>query len=136
MKRYRYTASLRVNNMSVESKSTNDAIFSQLEPLIESSLRNAHTCKMNGEYDAALRLYDEIIEKQPDNSRAWHSKGNVLDLMGVYSDAIQCYDTALECDPLNAELWYNKGVTLKKMGSHEDGVFHIRKGLSLSVGDI
>jgi tetratricopeptide (TPR) repeat protein len=122
--------------MSTELVNVGEAKFYTVNPLIECVLRDATDCQMNGEYETALRLYDEIIGKEPHNARALHNKANVLDMMGEYSEALRCYDEALECDPYNAELWYNKGVTLKKMGSLDEGTSHIRKGLSLSFGDI
>ena len=39
-------------------------------------------------------------------------------------------------DPHNAEVWYNKGMTLRKTGRHEEGLEHIRKGISLAMGDL
>jgi tetratricopeptide (TPR) repeat protein len=122
--------------MNTESKPTNKAMVFKMDPIIESTLRKANDHKIHGEYEAALALYDLILEKQPNHSGAILSKGNALDLMGQYPEAIKCYDDALICDPHNAEVWYNKGVTLKKMGLHEEGSLHIRKGLSLSVGEI
>jgi tetratricopeptide (TPR) repeat protein len=123
-------------------KMTTDAIVSQertftkLNPNIECALRDAQNCKMAGDYQLALNLYDKVIKEDPANVRALHSKANVLDLMGNYSEAIRCYESALECDPHNAEAWYNKGMTLRKTGRHEEGLEHIRKGISLAMGDI
>ncbi len=115
---------------------TNIPMMFMLDPIVECSLRDANDCMMHGDYDTALKLYDQVIEKQPYNSRALMNKGNVLDLMGNHSEAIRCFDNALACDPYNAEAWYNKGVTLKKIGSLEEGTLHIKKGLSLSTGEI
>lgn len=113
-----------------------DRTISKLNPNIECALRDAQNCKMAGDYQLALNLYNKVIEDDPTNARALHSKANVLDLMGNHSEAIRCYDDALECDPHNAEVWYNKGMTLRKTGQHEEGLNSIRKGISLAMGDI
>lgn len=110
--------------------------FTKLNPDVECALRDAQNCKMAGDYQLALNRYNEIISNDPSNIRALHHKANVLDLMGNYSEAIDCYDSALECDPHDAEVWYNKGMTLRKVGKHEEGLAHIKKGISLAMGDL
>lgn len=122
--------------MTTEIMSASERNISKLDPNIECALRDAHNCKMAGDYQLALNLFNQVIESDPSNARALHHKANVLDLMGNHSEAIKCYDSALECDPFNAELWYNKGMTLRKLGQHEEGIEHIRKGISLAMGDI
>ncbi len=110
--------------------------ITKMDPHIECALRDAHNCKMAGDYQLALNLYNRIIAEDPANARALHSKANVLDLMGNYSEALECYDAALSCDPHNAEAWYNRGITLRKTGRHEEGLASIKKGISLAMGDI
>ena len=119
-----------------EAQSSQNVKITKLNPAIECSLRDAQNCKMAGDYTVALNLYNQILESDPSNASAMHHKANVLDLMGNYSDAIKCYTAAIECDPYNAEVWYNKGMTLRKVGNHEEGLEHIRKGISLAMGDI
>ncbi|MDD1727909.1 MAG: tetratricopeptide repeat protein [Methanospirillum sp.] len=122
--------------MTTEVISTPERTFVKIDPEIENALRDAHNYKMAGDYNLALNMFNEIIEKDPANARALHHKANVLDLMGKYTDALSCYNSALECDPYNAEIWYNKGMTLRKTGSHEEGLEHIRKGISMAMGQI
>ena len=102
-------------------------------PYAEIILHQAHEMKNQGEYLKAIEIYDQVLEIDPRNSRAHHSKGDIFDLMGRYQDAIACYDSALECDPFNAETWYNKGVTLNKMGCSDDSTECIHKGVSLAI---
>lgn len=122
--------------MTTEVISTPERTLVRFDQEIENAIRDAHNCKMAGDYILALSMFDDIIKKDPGNSRALHHKANVLDLMGNYSEALKCYNSALECDPYNAEVWYNKGMTLRKTGSHEEGLEHIRKGISLAMGQI
>ncbi|MCA1915197.1 tetratricopeptide repeat protein [Methanospirillum hungatei] len=122
--------------MATDAIVSKDWTVTKLNPNIECALRDAQNCKMAGDYQLALSLYNKIIEEDPSNARALHSKANVLDLMGNYADAIRCYESALLCDPHNAEAWYNKGMTLRKTGRHEEGLEDIRKGISLAMGDI
>lgn len=88
---------------------------------------------MNGEYVIALRLYQEIVEKEPNNTRALQGLADVNDHMGNHDEALHWYNKALDFDPYNAEIWYNKGLTLRKTGYQEEGLMCIRKGISLAM---
>ncbi len=103
-------------------------------PYVEIILHQANEMKHRGDLTKALEIYDQVLLIDPQNARACHSKGNVMDMLGRYKEAVACYEMALEIDPLHAEAWYNKGVTLSKMGCDNDGVECIQKGISLAVG--
>jgi len=106
-----------------------------LDPHIKHTLFTADNYQINGEYDHAIRLYDEIIKIDPNNVHACLNKANVLDYMGKHEEALMWYNSALDLDPGNAEIWYNKGVTLKKTGMHNEGLMCIQKGINLAMGD-
>ncbi len=122
--------------MGIEIMTVQAPIQSSLNPSVMCCLRQASDYMMAGDYAESLMLYDKVIELEPHNSHAFLNKGNVLDILGNYADAIKCYDSAIECDPYNAEAWYNRGMTLKKIGAVEEGLCDIRKGISLSMGEI
>ncbi len=111
-----------------------ERIMTVINPHAEIILHQASEMKHRGDLTRALEIYDQVLEIDPQNVRACHSKGNVMDMLGRYKEAVDCYDLALERDPLHAEAWYNKGVTLTKMGCEEDGVACIQRGISLAIG--
>jgi len=123
-------------NMETDVLVSQERTITKIDPNIECTLRDAHKCKMAGDYHQALNLYDRIIADDPANVRALHSKANVLDRMGNYAEALAWYDAALLCDPHNAEAWYNRGITLRKTGRHEEGLASIKQGIDLAMGDI
>ena len=102
-------------------------------PYVEITLHQALDLQMQGKYEDALEMYDQVLEMDPQESRAHLAKGNIYDLMGRYDDAITCYDSSLECDPSNAETWYNKGVTLSKMGCSEESAECMLQGVSRAL---
>jgi Flp pilus assembly protein TadD len=122
--------------MKIEENHSSNRIITIMDPDTEWTIRNANNCKMTGEYQTALALYNEIIQKEPKNIRALHHKANLLAMMGNHSEAVACYDSVLTFDPYNAEAWYNKGMTLKRMGDTEEGQILIQKGISLAIGNI
>ncbi len=119
--------------MSTEGTSVYERMYATIDPLIELVFCAADECQIRGEYEIAIRLYKEIIEKEPNNGRAFQKVADCLDHMGNHADALVWYDKALESDPYNAEVWYNKGMTLRKIGSQEEGLMCIQKGISLAM---
>jgi tetratricopeptide (TPR) repeat protein len=122
--------------MSTELASTAGFVHTKLNPLIECALRDGIHCKMAGDYNSALTLFNQVLESEPSNVRALISKGNIYDLQGNYPNALNCYNLAIESDSGNAEAWFNKGVTLNKSGDIEEGMKHIQRGVSLAIGEI
>jgi len=104
-------------------------------PFAEITLQQANELKYRNDYANAIEIYDQVLEIDPQNARAFHSKGNAMDLLGRYEEAISCYESALTCDPNNAETLYNKGVTLCKIGRQSEGVECIERGVSISFGN-
>ncbi len=119
--------------MLTEGKSAYERMYATIDPMIESVFCTADECQIKGDYEVAIRLYKEIIEKEPSNGRAFMRVADCLDHMGNHADALIWYDKALESDPYNAEGWYNKGMTLRKTGCQEEGLSCIQKGISLAL---
>ncbi len=118
----------------VEGSGRSNRIITLRNPYAESILKQANNLKNQSEYAKAIDLYDRVLAIEPGNHRAFHSKGNALDMSGHFEEAVVCYDSALECDPFNAETWYNKGVTLLKLGRQDEGDFCIERGISFAFG--
>ena len=108
-------------------------IMTTINPYTEITLHQALEMEMQGNHQKALEIYDQVIQMDPRDARAFQAKGDIYDMMGRYDDALICYNSALECDPFNAEAWYNKGVTLSKMGCQDDSAECVRKSVNLSV---
>lgn len=113
---------------------TDTRIISHLNPHVEIMLHQADELKMDGKYEKAIEVYDQVITIDPRNARAFHSRANVLDMMGRFEDAISSYNDAIVCDPLNAETWYNKGLTLKKIGKRIESFACVQRGLYIYLG--
>ena len=46
--------------------------------------------------DEVVRIYDEILKKDPSNGNALNEKGRALCKLKKYDEAIKCYDSALD----------------------------------------
>lgn len=119
--------------MGTEGKTTYERISDIINPVPGSVFYMACECQMNGEFDNALRLYQKIVEKEPNNTKALQGIADVFSCMGNHEEALLWYGKALDYDPYNAEIWYNKGLALCKTGYNDEGYSCIRKGISLAM---
>jgi len=69
-----------------------------------------------GEYDDAIKAYDEAIRLDPNLVETWSNKGVALAILGKYDEAIQALDEAIRLNPNYAAAWNNKGPVLEALG--------------------
>lgn len=101
-------------------------------------IRNAFASVMRelGDFDAAERLYQEILEEQPKNQGALRNRV-VNALRG--SDmlhALDCVDEALEEAPDDPNLLQSRATILGRLGRHEEAVADLERRRSACPADI
>lgn len=60
-----------------------------------------------GDYDEALRLFEELIVTFADHAKLWMSYGHLLKTVGRQEDGVAAYRTALENQPDLGEVWWS-----------------------------
>ena len=60
-----------------------------------------------GDFDEALALYADVLEKAPDQPRVWMSYGHMLKTVGRQSDGIAAYRKAIALAPALGEAWWS-----------------------------
>jgi predicted O-linked N-acetylglucosamine transferase (SPINDLY family) len=85
----------------------------------------------NKDFDSAIRLIQEAVEREPDNPIYHANLGNVLKDAGRLPDAIAAYRHALELNPAYAEIHNNLGYVLQVTGMIEEGIGHYRRAITL-----
>jgi tetratricopeptide (TPR) repeat protein len=60
-----------------------------------------------GDYDEALRLYEELTPAFPDHPKLWMSYGHILKTVGRQDDSIAAYRRALASKPDLGEVWWS-----------------------------
>ena len=75
-----------------------------------------------GNYDEAIKAYDEAIMLDPNYAYAWDGKGAALYDQGNYDEAIKALDEAIRLNPNFVEAWYNKGSILDIQGKYDDAI--------------
>lgn len=115
--------------MLSEEKKSSTPVYKIPDHRYDMMLYQAGIHLMHGDDNLAMKVYEEVIGKEPGNVRALLCKADLLASMGDFPGALICFDTALQYHPEDAEVWYTKGMILHKAGNHEEGLACIRKGL-------
>lgn len=63
-------------------------------------------CMQAGEYMRALSLFDEVLQKVPNDAATLTSRGHALKTYGRSDDAIASYKAAVQHHPLHGDAWY------------------------------
>lgn len=79
-------------------------------------------------YDIALKIFDEILEIEPNFGRAYLEKGAVYLRLKEYEKAIENYNRAEELLPETAEIYLGRGQcyrALKNIQKAEEDFYHV-----------
>jgi len=71
-----------------------------------------------GDNATALDFYNRSLALDPQYTRAWIDKGDVLSAMNRSQEAVAAYDSALNLDNSLAIVWNSRGVALMATGNY------------------
>ncbi len=71
-----------------------------------------------GDFDEAIRLYEDVLAKASGQPRVWLSYGHMLKTVGRQADGIVAYRKAIEIKPALGEAWWSL-ANLKTVKSDE-----------------
>ena len=89
-----------------------------------------------GQFDAALALFEQAVKQEPQNGLANFEAGNTCFALGDYKKALKYADKALKIDrEALPEAYVLKGNSLDMLGKADKAVDAYRKGLKLDPGN-
>ncbi|MDY6971399.1 MAG: tetratricopeptide repeat protein [Thermodesulfobacteriota bacterium] len=83
-------------------------------------------------FDAAVVLYDKIIECAPDWSWAYYGRGLACYYRGIYDRAISNYTQALKLQPRFFEAYNNRGLAHYRKGLYDQAISDYTQSLNIN----
>ncbi|GHT44668.1 hypothetical protein AGMMS49965_20760 [Bacteroidia bacterium] len=85
--------------------------------------------------DKAKIYAESAIFLNPNNPRAWHNKGFLLEKLNKKEEALQCYDNSIEINPDNWGAWNNKGTLFSKLDRDDEALKCYDKSIAINPDD-
>jgi tetratricopeptide (TPR) repeat protein len=89
------------------------------------------TIQRNLDYRSALTIWQDTVEKRPNNPRAHANLGTALLQTGRVAEAIGHFEQALRLKPDDAEAHYNLGNALERLGRTPEAIAHYEQALRI-----
>lgn len=98
---------------------------------MENLLEKANQSYIAGEYEVAIAYYDNVLDMDRKNHRAWKGKGEVLAAMGRHEEATECFERASKLNPKDVTVWHNEGKLLHSHGKKAEALAALGKATKL-----
>lgn len=95
----------------------------------------AHAMLKNGETNAALTAYDQVIKQFPWDVFARAGRAETLRSLGKYSEALTAYDQVIEQFPENVVAKNGRAETLRSLGEYADALEAYEQVIAQFPGD-
>ena len=89
------------------------------------------TVQRNNDYRSEVAIWQDTVEKRPENFHAHNNLGNALLQAGKTDDAMAQYQEALRIRPGYAEAHYNLGLVLQKTGRMPEAIGQYERALRI-----
>lgn len=90
--------------------------------LAEKLCRQGYSFSINGEDQKALEFFQEAIEKDPKNTRAWNGLGYCHVGLNNPAEAIAAYQNAIKSNPDDEALYFILGNYYVKLGQQREAI--------------
>jgi predicted Zn-dependent protease len=100
-----YIGILRKRQKLKEARDQAEKLFDAEPNNIQFKSQFAVTSMQLGDYDCALRLFDEVLSEMPGEPITLTSKGHALKTIGQTTEAIGCYQEACRDGVIHGEAW-------------------------------
>ena len=98
-------------------------------------LQQASDSYKSGNYSESIQLYTEILEKNPDDYRAYKNRGLAKANLDQYEEAIENYDKAIEKNPNDSEAYFYRGLAKVNLGEYEEAIENYDKAIEKNPND-
>ncbi len=85
----------------------------------------------DGDYEQALRQYEDALAKQPEATHYVRAKARTLMQLGHYDEALAWFDRAVALQPYFGGAYANRGILYDRMGRYQLAIADYEKALQL-----
>lgn len=119
----------RLLNEASEVSQAMEQITSQTE--LQNLFSKAVSLSNMGQYDGAVKIYRELVEKKPENARYHYGLGVALHELERYEEAWEEKQEALKLEADNAQYYNSIGVTLHELKRYKEALKEKKKALEM-----
>ncbi len=94
-------------------------------------VQQGNAAQKAGNYAEAERIWQRIIQSDPEDANAYNNLGNALYDQGKLEEAIAAYRQAIALDPKSTYAYYNLGTALYHQGKREEAIAAYRQAIAL-----
>jgi tetratricopeptide (TPR) repeat protein len=117
-----YPIAKTIDNINSGDGSIDDKSL-QINPQETQNLHDhALTLSKEGNYEESIKIFEELIKKNPSFICAYNNMGGDLNSLSRHEEAIRCFEIALKKNNLDAIAWANKGVALSGLDRYEEAI--------------
>jgi tetratricopeptide (TPR) repeat protein len=108
------------------------------EPTAEQQARieHAETARDEGNYDAALTMFQEILAENPTVTTAYLGIGDIYMLKEDYSKAEPAYGRAAKLEPRNFDAQYGHGLALQMLNRFVEAIRAFQRSLTIDPNSL
>src|SRR5450759_2542293 len=85
----------------------------------------------HGDYEEALKAYEQALHLDPNDARAYNGKGNALYNLKLYNEALAAYEQAVRLAPNHARSFYGKGTALYSLKNYHEALAAYEQAIRL-----
>ncbi len=98
------------------------------------TLREAHEHRINGEYDQAIGLYQQILGEEPEQADALWGLGLSMMNTGEFDEALESICKASEVEPQNQLYLLDAGKHYTMLGMYDEAKPFFEKVIAIDAG--
>lgn len=95
----------------------------------------AHSLYLQGEYDDAIVVLDQLMEEFPEDNEARTFRAWCILDSGDYMGAFRAFHANMEADSENPRMWFGLAIALRAMGYMPEALSSIDKAIEFSPQD-
>lgn len=104
------------------------------DPAAAAKSFNEQGCALcaQGQFEAAVRVFENAIAIAPNDCTAWNHRANALSGLNRHAEALAAYDKAVALNPTYHQAWFNRGQLLREMGAYGNALASYQQAIKLA----